>query len=100
MSGIQEILIIVLIVLGILFIPRIIGRPATRPRVITPNRLRLSGLMRLAIAISGLWLLGAVIYHRPWEDITMPFYIYGLGPVIVCWALFWVWDGLIYNKKR
>lgn len=100
MSGFQEILIVVLIVLGVFFIPRMIGRPAIRPRVSASNRLRLSGLMRLALAVSGLWLVGALIYYRPWEDITMPFYIFGLGPVVAGWSLYWVWDGLTNKSKR
>jgi len=100
MSGIQEILIVILIVLGIFFIPRMIGKNATIQQVPVHRRFRVSGPMRLAIAVSILWPLGAVIYYRPWEDATTPFYAYGLGPVLIGWCLYWVLAGFKGREKK
>ena len=98
MSGIQEILIVILIVLGIFFIPRMTGRHATIQQAPVHRRIRISGPMRLAIAVSILWPLGAVIYFRPWEDTTTPFYAYGLGPILIGWCLYWVLAG--FKRKN
>lgn len=100
MSGLHEILIVVLIVLGIIFLPRLSGRPAVRPLPVNRKGIRMSGLMRMAMAISGLWLFGAIIYHRAWEEITMPFYLFGMGPVLLGWAAYWVLNGINYKNKR
>ena len=100
MSGLQEILIVVLIVLGIILLPRITGRPAAPTLAGNAKRLRINSLMRMALAISGLWLIGAIIYHRAWEEITMPFYLFGMGPVLLGWTVYWVWSGINQKNKR
>jgi hypothetical protein len=101
MSGIQEILVIVLIILGILFIPRITGKSATPQPSSFSKRLRLSGLTRLAIVDSILWPLGFAVYYRLWQGHSTAFYVYGLGPVISGWSLYWVMAGFIKkNGKR
>ncbi|RTZ99370.1 MAG: hypothetical protein DSY89_08535 [Deltaproteobacteria bacterium] len=101
MSGIQEILIIVLIILGILFIPRMTGSPAAVQQKATFPRRRLSGFIRLVIVVSVLWPLGFAVYYRLWQGHSTAFYVYGLGPVIVGWSLYWVMAGFIKkNGKR
>jgi hypothetical protein len=91
-SGIQEILVLVAIILGILFLPRILNRnpekkAAPRPAVV------LSGKMRLAIAASILWPAATAAFIQPWKDGLVPFLYMGLGPVAVCWTIFWVSTG-------
>jgi hypothetical protein len=100
MSGINEILIIVLIILGILFVPRMMGKPAAPRQASFPKQFRLSGLMRLVIVISVLWPLGFAVYYRLWQGHSTAFYVYGLGPVIIGWCLFWVMTGFTKNKGR
>ena len=100
MSGLQEILIVVLIVLGIIFLPRVLGRPMAQRPPVRPKSFRMSGVMRLSLVVSAVWLVGGIIYHRAWEAITMPFYLYGMGPVILGWAAYWVWNGINHKYKR
>ena len=100
MSGVQEILIVILIVLGIFFVPRIIGRHATNHQMPVARRIRVSGPMRLAIVMSIMWLLGAVIHYRPWEETTTPFYAYGLGPILIGWCMYWVMAGFKRKNVR
>lgn len=100
MSGITEILIIVLIILGILFVPRMVGRPASTQLASFPKRFRLSGLIRLVIVISILWPLGFAVYYRLWQGHSTAFYVYGLGPVIGGWCLYWVMAGFTKKGKR
>lgn len=101
MSGIQEILILVLIVLGIFFIPRITARNAPR-RAMRPALGRrpglFSGRIRLAIVASALWPLAAAAWLRPWEGDWVPFLYLGAGPVAAAWSIAWVTRG--YTRKR
>jgi len=93
-SGIQEILVLVAIILGILFLPRILNRnpekkAAPRPAVV------LTGKTRLAIASSILWPAAMAAFMRPWKDDFFPFLYIGPGPVILSWIVFWVYTGFI-----
>ena len=96
-SGVQEILVLVVIILGILFLPRILNRgPETRQAVPRPA-IKISGKMRLAIAASVLWPAVIAAYLEPWkQDLSRYLYI-GLGPVALIWIIFWVLTG--FRKK-
>ena len=52
-SGIQEILVLVIIILGILFLPRILNRSRQQKAAERRPAAALSGKMRLAIAVKG-----------------------------------------------
>jgi hypothetical protein len=100
-SGFQEILVIVLIVLAIIFVPRIRKPPETassasrRSAAIAPL---VKGRMRLAIFISLLWLGITAFFFQPWGVDLMRFLYLGLGPPALCWGIFWVIKG--FQKER
>ncbi len=96
LSGIQEILLIVIIFLAIFFIPRITARnkDIRQPRALVfKTRPKLSGACRLAMAISCFWPLLTVGYFKPWQKELLPFIYIGIGPVAVGWCLFWILTG-------
>ncbi len=103
LSGIQEILVIVVILLAILFIPRMMS-PQRRqaPKPFRPMRkIRSLGVRwRVGIVVSILWLLGAAVYWRPWQLGLEMYALCGLGPVIVGWCLAWVVAGYKIGKKN
>jgi hypothetical protein len=95
LSGIQEILLIVLIILAIFFVPRMTkSRPSPKPLLLRRSSPTLSGLLRLAIVISILWPVGCALYFKPWHDAFIPFAVVGIGPVVVAWSLNWVMAGM------
>jgi len=96
-TGIQEILILVIIVLAIFFVPRILakGNEKTPPK----PALVVSGKMRLAIAGSIFWLLLAAAVLQPWNQNLVLFLYAGLGPVVSGWVINWVVLGF-RNYKR
>jgi hypothetical protein len=101
MSGIQEILLLVAIVLGIIFLPKLTRRGGSyppAPRLVRLNRIKLTGKLRLAIAASVFWPLVVAAYFQPWHKDLVPFIYWGIGPVAVCWSLYWVSAG--YRKNR
>ena len=94
-SGIQEILVLVAIILGILFLPRILNRgQEKKPAAPKPVDL-LSGKIRLAIAASVLWPASIAAFMQPWKNDLFPFLYIGLGPMILSWIIFWVYTGFL-----
>ena len=94
-SGIQEILVLVAIILGILFLPRILSRGQEKQAVAPQSAAVLSGKTRLAIAASVLWPAAMAAFMQPWKDDLFPFLYIGLGPVAVGWIIFWVYTGFL-----
>ena len=92
MPGFQEILIIAAIILGLVFIPRMMEpkKPTVRP-VRVPKRL--TGRWRLAIALSILYPLVMAAVLQPWHGNTVGFLYFGFGPVLMAWLLYWVLQG-------
>jgi hypothetical protein len=93
MPGYQEILIISAIVVGVIFIPRIMeSQRKTAPKLIRVRR-PLSGQWRLAIAMSIVYPLVAAAALQPWRKNPTVFGLIGLGPVFLGWLLYWVLQG-------
>lgn len=97
MSGIQEILIIVLLLALVVFLPRRMGK-AGRANKSGNIMQALSGTMRLGVIVSALWLLLCSVYFRPWSGELLGFALIGLCPVILGWGIIWVIDG--YKKNQ
>ena len=96
-SGIQEILVLLIIILGILFLPKIFNRGQEhRPTVLRPV-IVVSGKMRLAIAASVLWPAVMAAYIQPWEGDLSRYLYLGVGPVAFIWIIYWVVTG--FRKK-
>ena len=91
MSGFQEILLVAAILLGILFVPRMMPRritqTSTRPAVV------ISRNMRVAIAASVIYPVVAAAFLQPWRKDSILFLYAGLGPVLLGWLLYWVFTG-------
>ena len=92
MSGVNEILIIAALVLGIFFVPRMM--PAKRPAQIARKTIPLSGKMRLAIAVSIVYPLAVAAYFQPWKHELVKFLYVGIGPVVLYWLMKWVFAGI------
>ena len=98
MSGIQEILLIVLIIVGLFLLPRLLNRGGAEPQRATLPGRRLGGGLRLALFASVLWAAAACLRWRPWEGDVLLFVLIGLGPVALAWGLAWV--ALGFRKRR
>jgi len=92
-SGIQEILVLVAIILGILFLPRILSRGQEQKTVAARPEVVLSGKMRMAVAASVLWPAAAAAFMQPWKGDPFPFLYIGLGPVAGLWIIYSVFTG-------
>lgn len=98
-SGIQEILIIVLIISGIFLVPRMLNpRPAPQKVVLRRAPIKLAWTLRLAVILSILWPVACALYFKPWQQNLIPFATVGIGPVVVGWSFKWVLAGM-KNKR-
>ncbi len=101
-SGIQELLLLVIIILAIFLLPRLMAK-GQKQKISSPVvgsfALKLSGRLRLAILISIFWLLLSVAYHQPWQTDWRPFLYAGIGPLIVGWGTYWVVKGFKKYKS-
>ena len=96
-SGIQEILVLVIIILGILLLPRILNRGPESSTGAAKPVFAITGRMRLAIAASVLWPVLIAAVMQPWKQDLFPFLYLGCGPVVLIWILYWVLIG--FRKK-
>jgi hypothetical protein len=99
LSGLQEILLIIVILVGLFVIPRMIQRPQ-RPQALPARRPQLppvSGKMRLAILASAIWLSLAAAFFTPWRNGWEGFAYVGAGVVALAWGAVWVIRGF---RKR
>ncbi len=92
MAGIQEILTLLIIILGIIFIPRMMS--GGRVRNTTKRRkIHLSGRMRLSIILSFITPMAAALILKPWKDNLVAFISAGIVPVATGWAVYWIISG-------
>ena len=91
MAGIQEILILLVIILGIIFIPRIMAGGKVKKNV--KKTFHLSGRMRLSIILSIVTPLATALVFEPWKHNLTAFILTGILPVTAGWAIFWVMSG-------
>ena len=96
-SGIQEILVLVIIILGILFLPRILNRGQEKRPAVPRPAIVISGKMRLAVAASILWPAVMAAFIQPWEKDLSRYLCFGVGPVALIWITYWVLTGF---RKR
>ena len=96
-SGIQEILVLLIIILGILFLPRILNRGQEKRSAEPRPAIVISGKMRLAIAASVLWPAVMATFMQPWTKDFIPYLYLGVGPVALIWVTYWVSTG--FRKK-
>ena len=89
MLGLQEILIISAIVVGAICIPRMMHQKKPAPRIVRP-KFRISGKMRLCLAASIVFPLVTAAFLQPWRKAPVTYLYIGVGPVLLCWLLYWV----------
>ena len=97
MTGIQEILTLVLLFVCIIFLPRLFkgtGKAAGRHR----KNFSFSGKMRLAIVLSLIFPLVMSLPLPPSQpENRFLFFLGGILPVLICWAGAWILQG--FRKK-
>ncbi len=93
MTGISEILILVLLITCILILPRIFkGEPDNK---ISPSKKiqALPAKLRVSIVLTLAYPMVMALYLKPWENNLIIYLAYGIIPVFLFWALAWIVAG-------
>lgn len=92
MAGIQEILTLLVIIFGIIFIPRMMASGKTEKKI-KKKAFHLSGRMRISIILTIVTPLVAALVFQPWKHNLIAFISTGILPVASGWAIFWIMSG-------
>ena len=93
MTGISEILFLLLLIVCILILPRMFkGEPVKNASVLKKN-IRLSAKIRSGIIISIVYPLATALYLQPWKQHLIPYISLGIAPVFLSWAVVWILAG-------
>ncbi len=91
MTGVSEILVLILLVSGILILPRMF-KPAPRER--HPQKSPgLSLQIRLGIVLSALYPILLALVLKPWKTHLILYVFLGILPVALAWAIVWILAG-------
>jgi hypothetical protein len=93
-SGLQEILLLVLVIAIVLYLPKL--RSTKSERRVTGSVPPLAGRLRLAIMASLCWAALIAVLLEPWRAGWLRFLYFGVGPIAVSWGVYWVVKG--YRK--
>ena len=102
-TGIQELLLIALIITALILLPRLTARGKSEAGLKTAQRLQLpsfTGRQRLAIVVSLIWPIIVTLYLSPWTNGWRQFVIVGLGPIVLGWSIVWVITGFKGHRKK
>ena len=91
MTGFQEILLIAAILLGILFVPRMLPGKASQAPARPP--IVISRKMRVSLAASVVYPAVVAAFLQPWRGDPILFIYAGAGPVVLGWLAYWVLSG-------
>jgi len=87
-TGVSEILVLILLISGILILPRML-KPAP-PKNAADTLGRLSKKKRAAIVASILYPIVCAMVIKPWSGHLLLFSATGPAPVALAWAVYWV----------
>jgi uncharacterized membrane-anchored protein YitT (DUF2179 family) len=99
MSGLMEILLIVVIILGIFTLPGFLRRRQKYEIQRIDQGLILTGGKRLAILASLLWPALLALFLKPWDSHWQIFLYAAFGPVVLAWSISWVLSGFRKQGK-
>ncbi|MCG8687912.1 MAG: hypothetical protein MI892_23750 [Desulfobacterales bacterium] len=92
MTGISEVLVLILLITGILILPRML-KPA--PKKATNTKVAsgpVSMKMRAGIVASILFLIICTLVIKPWQGDLILFISIGILPVALIWSIFWIFS--------
>ncbi len=88
MTGVSEILVLILLISGILILPRMF-KPA--PKAVRAKKKKpISKMTRAGIVVSILIPAIAAVGLKPWSGNLVLFVSIGIIPVLLAWAMAWI----------
>ncbi len=93
MTGVSEILVLMLLITCILILPRMFkGKPVKRTSPVNKLK-RLPVKIRFTIVLSILYPIAMALYLKPWHGFPISYISYGIIPVFLIWGILWILAG-------
>jgi hypothetical protein len=96
LTGISEILVLILIIACILILPRMM-QGENKQISNTMNTKRLSVKTRVGIVFSFVYPIAVALVLKPWNHNLILFLTLGISPMLLGWAIVWIFAG--FKKK-
>lgn len=93
MTGISEILVLVLLIACILILPRLLKSEPEKKGVASKKLKNLTAKTRLGIILTLAYPAAMALYLKPWNDKLIPYVSFGVIPVFLIWAIVWILAG-------
>lgn len=91
MTGISEILVLVLLISCMLILPRLFkGEP---PAKTTSSKNKLTVKIRIGIVLTIIYPLAMALYLKPWAENLITYLTFGILPMCLVWAVVWILCG-------
>ncbi|MCP3873462.1 MAG: hypothetical protein GY699_09960 [Desulfobacteraceae bacterium] len=94
MTGISEILVLVLLIACILILPRLFKGESSNKKITTSTEIKkLTVIARFGIVLSFIYPLVLALLLKPWEKNNILYISVGIIPVFIIWAIVWIMAG-------
>ncbi|MCF6246232.1 MAG: hypothetical protein L3J69_02610 [Desulfobacula sp.] len=91
MTGISEILVLVLLIVCILILPRLFKGDEPNQKRSSPITIKKLGTKaRIGIVLSLVYPVAMALYLRPWDGSLVSFISFGVFPILIVWAMIWI----------
>ena len=96
MTGISEILVLVLLIACILILPRLFKGETVKKASSSKKLKKLPAKFRFGIVLTLVYPIAMALYIKPWNENIISFISFGIIPVFLVWAIVWI----IAGKKK
>ena len=93
MTGISEILVLLLLIVSILILPRLFKGEPDKKASASRKLKKLSAKIRLGILLSLAYPVAMALYLKPWTAHQMIYLSCGVLPVLLAWGIVWILAG-------
>ena len=92
MTGISEILVLVLLIACILILPRLF-KGETKKAASSKKIKKLTAKIRFGIILTLIYPIAMALYLKPWHENLIGYLSIGVIPVFLAWAIVWILAG-------
>jgi len=93
LTGISEILVLVLLIACILILPRLFKGEPVKKASSSKKLKKLPAKIRFGIVLTLVYPVTMALYLKPWNENLISYISFGIIPVFLAWAVVWIISG-------